>query len=210
MARSPVEPGLTPSSSPNPTLLPCLFCGSTSLAITVHSLQPEDWHNAHVECHGCDATGPHSISGEGCWMGRDEARAAAATAWNRVPRLMTPAAALQGPLQESGAPEHKTAPDHAPPDVLWALIDDYARKLHAVDYWSGAVQDRRLLQPAYAAREQLQALLAAVPATPREASEARQRRRLAQRAGRPGSQASADFDLPAAGNGERTDTDPAP
>jgi hypothetical protein len=202
---------LSPSSSLDPTLLPCLFCGSTSLSITVHSLQPEDWHNAHVECRGCDATGPHSISVEGCWMGREEARAAAAAAWNRIPRSPAFSAAIQEPAQEAlqdpvhspaSAPEQDHAPaGHAPPEAVWALIDDYARKLHAVDYWSGRVTDQRLLLPAYAARDQLGVLLAHVPATARELAEAQQRVRMAERAAaRPGAPASPDFDLPAAGN----------
>lgn len=52
-------------------------------------------------------------------------------------------------------------PKHAAPEgaELWRLIDDYARKVAAVDFWSGKVKAGALLDLAYEARNNLRAAL---------------------------------------------------
>jgi hypothetical protein len=110
-----------PDLSPNPDLHACWFCDSTNLDISFQSVQPDDWHSAHVRCHDCEATGPHSIAVEDCWLGKEEARAAAAAAWNSL------ATRLVNPPPEGGTAPHaqetRPNPQLASPDVSPASTD---------------------------------------------------------------------------------------
>jgi Lar family restriction alleviation protein len=64
-------------------LKPCPFCGSTNLSIETNSVQPDDFHDGHVVCDDCDASGRHAMTLEGWLSSKAEAKEEAIEAWNR-------------------------------------------------------------------------------------------------------------------------------
>jgi len=64
-------------------LLPCPFCGGTDLSIETNSVQPDDFHDAWVNCGECNADGRHAMTLEGWLPSKAEAKEEAVVAWNR-------------------------------------------------------------------------------------------------------------------------------
>jgi Lar family restriction alleviation protein len=75
----------------NEQLLPCPFCGGADHHIETMSVQPDDFHDAHVECGTCEAHGRRAYSLEGWLSSKDEAKAEAVIAWNRRAPAAAPA-----------------------------------------------------------------------------------------------------------------------
>lgn len=71
------------TSTTSHALLPCPFCQSTTVHLNHYCIDPDNFHNAFVECYDCEAQGRHAASIAGWLSSKEEALEEAAAAWNK-------------------------------------------------------------------------------------------------------------------------------